>query len=89
MDTPVVIFATIILIIALLLIITCGINKCIKICGKGYKSRYNINIQEQRERDRIILELFPDVTNNNANNSPNNSTNGEIEYLYDIDDNNK
>ena len=87
MSAPVVIFAAIVFILAILLITIFCINKCIKF--KKNKTRYELNREARRERERIILELFPDISNNNAINIPSNDPNGEIEYLYDMDDYNK
>lgn len=87
MSAPVIIFVAIVFILAILLITIFCIHKCIKL--KKNKTIYELNRETQRERERIILELFPDISNNNAINIPNDSPNGEIEYLYDMDSDNK
>lgn len=90
MSSPVIIFSAIVALLTVFVLIIIIVSKCISYYKTGSPSARERFAREQRERERIILEMFyPELAiYNNANYSDRNSPNGEIEYLYPMENSN-
>lgn len=90
MSSSVVIFSAIVALLAVFVLIVVILSKCISYYKTDNPSARERFAREQRERERIVLDMFyPELAiYNNANNSDRNSPNGEIEYLYPMENSN-